>query len=203
MLDAFPADGSAAPTTVADTAAPSTATPSTAAPTTAAEPVPISWVDELAGRVGDGAVVIAPPATDVVADDTGRLDVQVPQEWADRSTAGDGQAPYVAASPDLPAFLDGYDAPGLAVTVLEGPSADALAAYSFDGACTDGGRHPYADVDVEGEYHVWHDCGGTATDIVTMTVARRGDEVTAVLLAQLLTSADVATLDTAFHSLRF
>ncbi len=149
-----------------------------------------------------GVTVEEAPPTELLRDGTGQVRLRVPREWGERSTVGNGEAPYLAASPDLQEFLDGYDAPGLTVVVLPTPErpADALAAYEF-GECTDGGRRRYESGDTSGVYQLWQDCAGTGTDIVTVTIPS-GDE-TAVLLAQLVAPADVAALDEAFRTLRF
>jgi hypothetical protein len=130
--------------------------------------------------------------------------VRVPRTWDDRTTVGNGRAPYVAASPDLPGFLDGFEAPGLTVVVVPTPDrpGDALASYDFE-ACTNEGRRRYADGDVSGVFQVWRDCDETDTDIVTLTVTPEDGRDTAVVLAQLTSPADLAALREAVATVRF
>jgi hypothetical protein len=185
----------------------STSTTSTAAPTTTGPPMPTSLAVELADIVGpaadgDGLVF------ERVVDDTGRLSMDVPTEWPERSTSTgrlpDGTAaPYLAASPDMAGFLDGYDAPGLTVVVL--PDADdldaALESYRFDDDCRAGAASPYDGARVSGEFRVYRDCGGTDTDIVTVVGEPAGDAGTVLLLAQIREHADLFAVDAALDSM--
>jgi serine protease Do len=188
---------------------PTTEPPATTTAATTTEPAQLSFVDELGGLVGDGDLPDAPVGVDVVRDETGRVSIRVPREWADRSTTTarldeGADAPYVAASPDLQAFLDGYEVPGLTLVVLP-PSDDpaaALDSYRFADTCTDAGIKEYSTDAFEGVYQVWQDCGGTATDIVTVVAVPPDGSFTAVTLTQILSATDLAALDDAFHSLR-
>ena len=56
-------------------------------------------------------------------DDSGRLRLDVPREWSQHRTeparfADGSEAPSLAASPDLTAFLDGYATPGMTALVV-------------------------------------------------------------------------------------
>ncbi len=142
-----------------------------------------------------------------VTDDLGAILVDVPTAWTDRDTAPgaleDGtQVPYIAASPDLSGFLDGWTAPGLLFAQLPATSdVDAsLAEYGFAGECTDGGTTDYSDPVFTGKYQVWSDCAGTTTDIVTLVALPADGSYTAVIMAQILTDADLAALDQAFRT---
>lgn len=145
-----------------------------------------------------------------VVDETGQLTVDVPVEWGSRDlapgTLEDGTSvPYIAASTDVTSFLNGWDQPGLLLVAL--PRTDdidgSLAQYSFAADCTDGGISDYTDPVFTGRYQLWLDCGGTTTDIVTL-VANGGDGVyTVVMLAQILSDADLGALDRAFATFNF
>jgi len=160
-------------------------------------------------------VDLAPPDDDPdplvferVADDTGRLSMDVPSHWPQRSASTgrllDGSAaPYLAASPDMERFLDGYDAPGMTVVVLPGEDdlAAALESYRFDEDCHAEGARPYRGARMSGELRIYRDCGGTDTDIVTVVGDPAGDVGTVLLLAQIREHADLVAVDAALQSM--
>ena len=51
-----------------------------------------------------------------------------------------------------------------------------------------------------GKYQVWQDCGGTANDVVTLAATPADGSYLAVMLAQIVTDADLAALDQAFNT---
>jgi hypothetical protein len=181
---------------------PSTSSDATRAPTTTAAPTRLG--DALADLF-DGETAAAPP-NDVVVDDTKRLRLEVPQAWSDRRTAPSPltegvEAPSVAAAADQTKFLDGYGAPGLTAVVVDAAPAAALDAYAF-ADCADGGRTPFRTARLTGLYQVWRDCRETPTSIVTVAVRPARSDETVLLLAQVLTPADLAALDQALATLR-
>ena len=186
----------------------STTTSTTVAPTTSVEAR--SLLQDLAPAVGDDGSFRADDARfGLLADDTGRLTVRVPDVWPDRSTApgvlSDGSAaPYLAISPDLTAFLDSYDAAGMALVVLppERDPATALEDFTFPEDCQGGPATPFTTQDLAGEYMVWNDCGGLPTDIVTVAARPADGSFTAVLLVQILTDFDLRVLDEVLASIR-
>jgi serine protease Do len=145
-----------------------------------------------------------------VIDETGQLVVDVPVEWASRdlapATLDDGTTvPYIAASPNLDGFLGGWDAPGLLLLAM--PRTDdidgSLAQYAFADECTDGGVTDYSDAVFAGKYQLWLDCGGTSTDIVTLVANGVDGVYTVVMMAQILSDADLGALDQAFATFNF
>jgi hypothetical protein len=184
---------------------PTTTSTSTSSTTSTTVPARTVFAVALADLV-DGALPGEPIVTDRLVDDSGRLSLDVPTEWAERDTSigplGNGEgAPHVAASPDLRRFLDGYDAAGLTVVVLPDTRdlAAALDSYRFDDDCAPSGDGDYGGESMTGEYRVWRDCGGTGTDIVTVVVDAGREAV--LLLAQVRGPADLAALDTALATL--
>ncbi len=141
----------------------------------------------------DGATAPAPPM-EPIADDSGRLQMLVPADWGDRRTT-----PSVAASTDLAAFLDGYDAPGTTAVVVDESPVEALRAYDFGEDCEPAGEGGYEIERLEGEYRAWRRCGGTGTSIVAVAAETDGGD-TVVVLAQLLGPADLAALDVTLAS---
>jgi serine protease Do len=173
-----------------------------------------SFADEVEGEVAtEETTPGATPAEytyESVVDETGQLTVEVPVEWPDRdlapATLEDGTSvPYIAASPNRDAFLNGWDQPGLLLVAL--PRTDdidgSLAQYGFGTDCTDGGITDYEDPVFTGKYQVWNDCGGTTTDIVTLVANDAAGPYTVVMLAQILTEADLGALDRAFATFNF
>jgi serine protease Do len=168
-----------------------------------------SFAEEVSEEVGDDSAGAEPAAYsyESVTDDLGAILVDVPTAWTDRDTApgtlDDGtQVPYIAASPDLSGFLDGWTAPGLLFAKLPATTdIDAsLAEYGFAGDCTDGGITDYSDPVFTGKYQVWSDCAGTTTDVVTLVALPADGSYTAVIMAQILTDADLGALDQAFRT---
>ena len=51
-----------------------------------------------------------------------------------------------------------------------------------------------------GKYQVWQDCGGTTNDVVTLVALPADGTYMAVIMAQILTDADLAALDQAFRT---
>ncbi|HET9665264.1 MAG TPA: trypsin-like peptidase domain-containing protein, partial [Desertimonas sp.] len=158
-----------------------------------------SFAAEVADEVGDESDPAAAAYTyDSVTDDLGQIYVDVPTAWSERDTAPgsweDGsQVPYIAAAPDLDAFLNGFDVPGLIFAKLPMGDVDAaLGEYGFAGSCTDGGITDYSDAVFTGKYQVWQDCGGTANDVVTLAALPAGGSYMAVMVAQIVTDADLA-----------
>ena len=173
--------------------APSTTTTDPPAPTTTTVPAPTVLATSLAALF-DGATAPAPPMGPI-ADDSGRLQMLVPADWSDRRTT-----PSVAASTDLVAFLDGYDAPGTTAVVVDESPVEALEAYDFGEDCEPVGQGSYEIERLAGEYRAWRRCGGTGTSIVAVAAETDGGD-TVVVLAQLLGPADLAALDATLASI--
>ena len=149
--------------------APSTTTTASTTPATTAVPAPTVLATSLAALF-DGATAPAPPMVPI-ADDSGRLQMLVPADWGDRRTA-----PSVAASTDLAAFLDGYDAPGTTAVVVDESPVEALRAYDFGEDCEPVGEGGYETERLEGEYRAWRRCGGTGTSIVAVAAETDGGD---------------------------
>jgi hypothetical protein len=186
-----------------DPTTPPTADPTTAPPTT--EPPGTALAVDLAGLVPDPGA--PPPPSSVVTDDTGRLQMVLPDAWGDRrtmpSTLADGTpSPSLSASADMTSFLDGYDEAGLTAVVVAAEPDAALDAYAFGEDCAGDGRTAYDNGRWAGEYEVWRDCGGTDADIVTVAIRQGRAPSTVLVLAQITEGADLAALDVALGSLR-
>ncbi|MET0324020.1 MAG: hypothetical protein ABW219_02270, partial [Ilumatobacteraceae bacterium] len=194
-------------TTVRRTTTTSSSSSTSSSTTTTVAPRPTSLALEL--------IDLAPPdggggwlMFDRMVDDTGRLSMDVPVEWSERSTStgrlADGSAaPYLAASPDMEGFLDGYDAPGLTVVVLPGEDdlEAALDSYRFEEDCRADGVRPYVGARMSGELRIYRDCGGTDTDIITVVGDPAGNSGTVLLLAQIRDHRDLVAVDAVLESM--
>jgi hypothetical protein len=195
--------GATSPAHTTDDTVPATAEPDTTSSTTSAGP-PTVFADELADLVRGAPS--APPPSETVTDDTGRLRMAVPRNWSDRRTTPsplrEGEdAPYIAAAPDQARFFDGYGEPGITAVVVDRSPRDALGAYRFDDCAVDGPSR-YTSARLAGEYEVWRDCGETGSAIVTVAVRQGRTPGTVLLLAQIVEPADLAALDHALATLR-
>jgi serine protease Do len=166
-----------------------------------------SFADEVGEEVGDDGEDAAPAENEYesLTDDLGRITVDVPSAWADRdtapATAEDGSdVPYIAAATSLDGFRGGWDEPGLLFAAMPADTEvdGLLAQYGFADDCTDGGITDYSDAVFTGKYQVWQDCGGTATDVVTLVALPADGTYTALIQAQIINDADLEALDRAF-----
>ena len=106
--------------------------------------------------------------------------------------------PRIAASTDLAAFLppqgtpDTFSVPGVIYEAQ--PFADPMAVLTAMGmgtSCTDGGIAPYSDGVFTGFFQTWTNCGGGATEIITLAASPADSSATVTLLIQLPTN-DIA-----------
>jgi hypothetical protein len=128
-----------------------------------------------------------------LTDDSGRLIVQAPAEWADVSTAplnADGR-PTIQASTDLPAFRSGFEVPGMSFSLLTTPPADFDQALDFLAAsvnlpnvCVSAGKDDYSDGVFTGRLEVWQNCAEIGTTLV-LVVGARADGLTVEINVQL------------------
>ncbi|MET0580200.1 MAG: trypsin-like peptidase domain-containing protein [Ilumatobacteraceae bacterium] len=170
-----------------------------------------SFAEEVGDQVGDDSGTDTPATSgyqyESVQDDLGQIYVDVPTAWASRDTApgtyDDGtQYPYIGASTDLEALKTGFDVPGLEFAKIPFASDvdTALGQFGYPESCTDGGITDYSDPVFTGKYQTWLDCGGTANDIVTLVAVPADSSYMAVIIAQIVTDADLAALDQAFNT---
>ena len=69
-------------------------------------------------------------------------------------------------------------------------------------SCTDGGIAPYSDGVFTGYFQTWTNCGGSATEIITLAANPDDSSATVTLLIQLPT-ADAPALQTLISSFNF
>jgi hypothetical protein len=138
-----------------------------------------------------------PPGYVQLVDDTGRITVAVPDTWTDVDTApaagADGAVvPYIAAAPDIAAFQDTFNVPGVLYLALPfEPDPQALIdQFGLSSGCETLEVVPYDDGLFAGLAQVGSGCGtGAAT--WTMVAASPADEsLTAMVHVQSATPAD-------------
>ncbi|MFD1563073.1 hypothetical protein ACFR99_05885 [Haloarchaeobius amylolyticus] len=110
-----------------------------------------------------------------VTDDTGTIEVTIPAAWSDVDTTPASIGPSIWAAPDLDAFIERWDVPGIEVyttTELGTDLGDALDQYleelEFDEQCADGGQRLF----VTDEYvflgQLLYQCGDSETLFLAM-----------------------------------
>ena len=167
-----------------------------------------SFAEELGDEVADdsGSTNTQPEITGYqsLTDDTGVLTVDVPVEWTDINTAPltleDGTSvPRIEASTSIADFEATFDVPGLFFSST-GPQddLDAFLAQFAQSSCTDAGIQDYSDAAYTGRYQTFTDCAGTSTVYVTVAAVPPDNSYTAIVLAQLVSDADLAALDQMF-----
>ena len=137
----------------------------------------------------------------LITDDSGALQVEVPQEWDEVDGSPwvlDGQqiGVSVAASSDLGSFVDTYTTPG----VFFGASRVLLQQYDvntllddadFSDECTYDGRYEYDDGVYVGYYDLYIDCGTAQTSIVSTAAVPESGAFIVWVLTQIVSAGDV------------
>jgi hypothetical protein len=134
-----------------------------------------------------------------VSDDSGTVIVDVPVEWAEVDGApielADGTlVADVAASSDLDAFIETWDAPGVEVSATDTSVIDVPTAMREFAPpdCTSAGTEPYDDAVFAGQIAFSTGCGGTDTIHVLVAASYKPEpERIALVQAQVLSDADV------------
>ncbi len=155
-----------------------------------------------AGPEGPGA----PSYSEYVGinDDSGALEMDVPQEWNDVDGGAwvvDGEqiGAALSASSDLASFNDTYETPG----VFFGASQALVAEYDPDGfldaigfsdACELEGRYEYDDGYYVGSYDMYTNCDGTESSIVNIAATPEDGSYLVWVVVQLVSDADVEAL---------
>jgi serine protease Do len=164
-----------------------------------------SFADQLQDQPIDSGSSSSAYTFELVTDDTGGLQVEMPVQWGSRNTAPlQDEMPVIMASPNLDSFGSGWDVPGIMVVKLpmEGSVDEMLDAFNSDfvGSCSAGDISDYSDGLYTGKFQVWASCGGTETVGVVFVATPASGAYSILLLAQVLTDNDVAALQRAFDT---
>lgn len=143
-------------------------------------------------------VVDDDPGLRAVRDATGGLTVEVPDGWSEFETrpleSGGRSLPYVQASPDLDAYRQQVDAPGLEALLVEGLGRDDVRRVLEETAerlrpverCTATDERRVAGNGWEGLVVVHSGCGAADTEIHLFVLAAPSDDTILVLGTQAL-----------------
>lgn len=164
----------------------------------------MSFYEDLGDEVADGGETYT---YERVVDDSESIVIEVPTAWTDRETGTfptTGQ-PAIQAAPDLDAFLNTWDGPGLVYATI--PTTDDLHTtiddLGFAADCVDDGRSDYSDGLFTGFYNNYSDCGGSGNQIVALAATPTDGSFTALLLVQMIHDSDVLALDQAFATFNY
>jgi serine protease Do len=137
----------------------------------------------------------------LITDDSGFLQVEVPQEWNDIDGSaweveGTEIGAALSASSDLAGFNDSYDAPGLffgasRLLVAEYDPNSFLDGVSFADECQLGGRYEYDDNYYVGYYDLYTDCGDALSSIVNIAAEPEDGSFLVWVVGQVVSDADV------------
>jgi serine protease Do len=136
-----------------------------------------------------------------VSDDSGAVQVSVPETWAQvdgapATDAAGNQFLQVVASPDLAGYSGSWTVPGVAVSAsqaLVGTDLDAALAEFSAGAqssCTLDNSGDYDDGLYVGIFAYFTDCGGEDTDFVTLVANDVSNTHFIVVSVQMVSEAD-------------
>jgi serine protease Do len=158
---------------------------------------------------GDAGVAAGASYVDYVSlqDDTGLLLIEVPSPWRDIDTTPDvddaGQTiPFIAAAPDLQAFYETWNTPGVvfgALSASDWTVRELIDVFAQPENCRDAGLYDFDDGIFVGAYQLWEGCGGTGSAyVVLVTTPAAGGRYIFVTAVQAVTTADLEALDHIF-----
>ncbi len=141
-----------------------------------------------------------------ISDDTGAISVQVPTSWSQVDgtviTLDDGTTvPNVSAAPDLQAFFENWDAPGLSLSGVGSEQGTDVAQLLSEitsnagDACTANDPIDYDDGLYTGLTQVFTQCGGSDAVVLAIAAQPEDQSFTALAIIQLATQADIAVAD--------
>jgi serine protease Do len=138
-----------------------------------------------------------------IVDSSGVVSVSVPETWTDVAdtpvTDNTGlELLNVAASPDLDAYSNGWDTPGVSVSATDDPAADPDSyldniTTSFGGECDPYETGDYDDSVYVGTYLYFPNCGGTTTDFLAVVASDADGTHLVVFTVQMVTEEDKTT----------
>ena len=145
------------------------------------------YVDaELAGAAStdttdSGATEETGPVFVSVTDDTSTISVRVPETWSDVVSEdweidGSPIGTALSAAPNVQAFNDTWETPGVFIGVSEAVASEftvdgLLDVFDFADNCNYGERQPYETEALVGAYDVWNDCGDVAGSMFVVLAA--------------------------------
>lgn len=166
--------------------------------------VSFSFAQELADDAGAAAEGYAEYV--FVSDDSGSVGVEVPTAWSDTNGEFNEQfGESIWASPNLEAFNDGWDVPGIIVENSSqfgpGDLDSILDSINYE-ACTYGGREAFTTDDevFTGQWDLYTDCGGAGSMVVVLAATPPAQTSVVRMLVQIVDDRDLEALDRALAS---
>lgn len=196
-------------TTTAPTTTTSSTTTSTTTSTTSTTTTTMATTTT-AGELIDLPVGQPYSGYEMFADDSGLLEIRLPDEWTDRSGLfwdfdGENIGPAISAASDYDAWLSGWDTAGLflgATNWFNETPDQYLDVSDFSGDCTYEGREDYDDGEYVGRFDTWFDCGPANSVFVELATEPYEGGGLVILEFVLVTQADLEALESALASFR-
>jgi serine protease Do len=164
--------------------------------------------DDVAEVTGDAPSTDAGyPSYVTLADINNTMSVEVPEAWADVDTEslwawGDANVgAALSAATDFPAWVEGWDTPGVffgaSATLSQTESVGSiLDGQDYTFACDYDGRYEYSDALYQGEYDLYINCEGEDTLFVVVAAESPGSPVLMMLQIVVVSDADLEAMDT-------
>lgn len=140
-----------------------------------------------------------------ITDDSGAVGVEVPASWGDRDgTVNEDFGASIWASPDLQAFSDTWDVPGIVVEASYdlGPDDHDAVLDAFNPDCTSDGRDFFQTTDeaFAGRWEFWSNCGGGDTSVLTLAASPPAGGLVVRMFVQVVGAPDIDAADRALMS---
>ena len=170
---------------------------------------PLEIEATIAGAITDGEVTGGLYEYELVEDNTGSMQVEVPTSWADRDgiswTFLGADYPRVDVSPDLDNYYTTWSTSGL--TVIAAPGLDdsnfasTLRFFDANAACTYLTTEQFDNDDLYGIYDVYFDCGGVdGSYYVVSAFYDAFYDAMVIVLAYAVDEADLEVIDRALET---
>ncbi len=164
-----------------------------------------SSAEELA-RESDSGPVAPGDAYDryvTVTDDSGLLQMNVPEEWSQVDGSpweleGKVIGQSLTAAPDIDGLFNRWDTPGAffgAAEQFDGSVDELLDSLDYRESCTYEGRSPYEDGTYTGQYDLWSDCGNGNTRVLVVAAQPADGSHVALVLVHMVSEADQSAAD--------
>lgn len=138
-----------------------------------------------------------------VTDDSGLLQMNVPEEWSQVDGSpweleGEVIGESLTAAPDIDGLFNRWDTPGAffgATEQFDRSVDELLDSLDYRESCTYEGRSPYEDEVYTGQYDLWSDCGSVNARVLVVAAQPADGSHVALVLVQMVSEADLAATD--------
>lgn len=144
-------------------------------------------------------------AYEFISDESDVVGVEVPREWGDRDGAfNEDFGASIWAAPDLGAFAESWDVPGIIVEVNYdlGPGDHNAVLDLWTPNCEPDGRQPFETTDgaFTGIWEFWTSCGGGDTELLTLAASPQDGGLVVRMWVQAVDQRDIAAADQALKT---